>query len=61
MIAELYEMYEATLRSRHLLDFDDLLVFGLRLLRAAPFLCERFKCVLVDEVHTGAALAKDAI
>jgi len=44
-------MYEATLRARHLLDFDDLLVFGLRLLRAAPFLCERFQCVLVDEVR----------
>ena len=51
MVALAYERYDAGLRARNLLDFDDLLLYGLRLLRAAPFLCQRFRCVLVDEVR----------
>ncbi|WWC87908.1 uncharacterized protein L201_002808 [Kwoniella dendrophila CBS 6074] len=49
IIAELYAEYEATLRESNSLDFDDLLVFGLRLFRTAPRVLESCKHILVDE------------
>ncbi|WRT65721.1 uncharacterized protein IL334_002669 [Kwoniella shivajii] len=49
IIAELYAEYEATLREANSLDFDDLLVFGLRLFRSAPRVLESCRHILVDE------------
>ncbi|WWC68615.1 uncharacterized protein I206_102545 [Kwoniella pini CBS 10737] len=49
IIAELYGEYEANLRESNCLDFDDLLVFGLRLFRNAPRILDSCKHILVDE------------
>ncbi|EIW69008.1 hypothetical protein TREMEDRAFT_39321 [Tremella mesenterica DSM 1558] len=49
IIAELYAEYEATLREANSLDFDDLLVFGLRLFRDSPRILESCRHILVDE------------
>ena len=46
---QLYADYEATLREANSLDFDDLLVFGLRLFRTAPQVLETCRHILVDE------------
>ncbi|WVW80167.1 hypothetical protein I302_102144 [Kwoniella bestiolae CBS 10118] len=49
MIAELYGEYESNLRESNSLDFDDLLVFGLKLFRSAPRVLESCRHILVDE------------
>ncbi|KAK8861601.1 hypothetical protein IAR55_002424 [Kwoniella newhampshirensis] len=49
VIAELYAEYEAALREANSLDFDDLLVFGLKLFRTAPRVLEGCRHILVDE------------
>ncbi|WWC60335.1 uncharacterized protein I303_102906 [Kwoniella dejecticola CBS 10117] len=49
VIAELYAEYEANLRESNSLDFDDLLVFGLRLFRTAPRILDSCRHILVDE------------
>ncbi len=46
---QLYRSYEDTLRVADSLDFDDLLVFGLKLFRAAPEILKNCKHILVDE------------
>lgn len=46
---QLYAEYEASLREANSLDFDDLLVFGLRLFRTSPHVLEHCKHILVDE------------
>jgi DNA helicase-2/ATP-dependent DNA helicase PcrA len=46
---QIYRQYEETLRSADSLDFDDLLLFGLKLFRAAPKILEDCKHILVDE------------
>ncbi len=52
-IIKIYEGYDAHLRASNSLDFDDLLLQTLRLLRkdeeARDFLSDRFKYILVDE------------
>lgn len=48
-IAELYAEYEAALREAGALDFDDLLLFGLRLFREQPRILESCAHILVDE------------
>ncbi|WOO80687.1 ATP-dependent DNA helicase srs2 [Vanrija pseudolonga] len=49
VIAELYEEYETSLRAANALDFDDLLVFGLRLFREESWILEPCLHILVDE------------
>ncbi|KAL1411641.1 ATP-dependent DNA helicase srs2 [Vanrija albida] len=49
IIAELYEEYETSLRAANALDFDDLLVFGLRLFREESWILEPCLHILVDE------------
>lgn len=46
---QLYAEYEAALREANSLDFDDLLVFGLRLFRTAPRVISHCRHILVDE------------
>lgn len=46
---QLYEEYEAALRESNSLDFDDLLVYGLRLFRESPKILETCHHILVDE------------
>ncbi|MBA2379622.1 MAG: UvrD-helicase domain-containing protein [Blastocatellia bacterium] len=52
-IAKVYRMYEARLKTANALDFDDLLIFAVRLLRDAPEVREkyneRYRYILVDE------------
>ncbi|MBI5091972.1 MAG: UvrD-helicase domain-containing protein [Candidatus Hydrogenedentes bacterium] len=52
-LADIYESYQSALRAANALDFDDLLLLTLRLLREHPRVLaryqERFRYVLVDE------------
>ncbi len=52
-IAKVYRMYETRLKTANALDFDDLLIFAVRLLRDAPDVREkyneRYNYILVDE------------
>ncbi len=52
-IASLYRLYEGRLRGAGAVDFDDLLLLGVRLLETAPDILERYRAlwrhVLVDE------------
>lgn len=50
---QLYAEYEEALRESNSLDFDDLLVFGLRLFRSAPRVLESCFHILVDEFQVG--------
>lgn len=50
IIAEAYIAYTRELKSSNSLDFDDLLVFGVELLRAYPTAVRDIKHVLVDEL-----------
>jgi DNA helicase-2/ATP-dependent DNA helicase PcrA len=49
ILSQIYQKYEETLRSADSLDFDDLLVFGLKLFRTAPKILDDCKHILVDE------------
>jgi DNA helicase-2/ATP-dependent DNA helicase PcrA len=53
VLAEVYERYQQRLRDAHALDFDDLIMTTVRLLREHPAIAEhyrrRFRHVLVDE------------
>jgi DNA helicase-2/ATP-dependent DNA helicase PcrA len=53
VMAKVYEMYEARLHSNNALDFDDLLIKTVRLLRDVPEVREKynnkFRYILVDE------------
>ncbi|KAM0754624.1 UvrD-helicase-domain-containing protein [Meredithblackwellia eburnea MCA 4105] len=49
IIADIYEAYEEQLRRDNAVDFDDLLLLGLQLLRANPHLLNSIKTVLIDE------------
>lgn len=48
--AQLYEEYDATLRKNNSLDFDDLLLFGVRLFERAPHIVATCQHILVDEL-----------
>jgi DNA helicase-2/ATP-dependent DNA helicase PcrA len=50
LVAEIYEMYERTLRRNNSLDFDDLLLFGVRLFTEHRQIVDWCKHVLVDEL-----------
>lgn len=56
---QLYQSYEHALRSSDSLDFDDLLLFGLRLFRAAPHILKNCKHILVDEFQVSCAPAPE--
>jgi len=49
VIAELYTQYEAALRDADALDFDDLLLYGLKLFSEHPAVIENCRHILVDE------------
>lgn len=49
VIAQLYKEYELALRDAGALDFDDLLVFGLRLFKEHPDILVKCLHILVDE------------
>ncbi len=53
IVARVYPLYQDTLNRRNALDFDDLLLYTLKLLQTAPYaqekLRERHQYVLVDE------------
>ncbi|CUA67467.1 DNA helicase II / ATP-dependent DNA helicase PcrA [Rhizoctonia solani] len=48
-VAHIYEEYDAVLREANALDFDDLLVMGLKVLKAAPRAISKLRHVVVDE------------
>lgn len=50
LVAEIYKEYEKTLRRNNSLDFDDLLVFGVRLFTQHDKAVRWCKHVLVDEL-----------
>ena len=50
IIAEAYIAYTKELKSSNCLDFDDLLVYGVELLRARPRVVNNIQHVLVDEL-----------
>lgn len=50
IIAKLYEGYMKQLKLTNSLDFDDLLVYGVRLLRQNPGVVRGLRHVLVDEL-----------
>jgi DNA helicase-2/ATP-dependent DNA helicase PcrA len=56
LIRQLYGEYEAALREANSLDFDDLLVFGLRLFRTAPRVIAHCRHILVDEFQVSSRL-----
>lgn len=49
---DVFERYQDQLKRNKALDFDDLLVYGYRLLKSNPETCKRFKAVLIDEVSS---------
>ncbi|BFZ53061.1 ATP-dependent DNA helicase srs2 [Savitreella phatthalungensis] len=48
-VLRVYEAYQAHLRDHGLLDFDDLMVEGIRLFQEQPQILDRVACVFVDE------------
>ena len=64
-MAKVYEMYEARLHGNNALDFDDLLIKTVRLLRDVPEIREKynnkFRYILVDEYQDTNALQFDLI
>ncbi|KAL5640278.1 hypothetical protein ACGC1H_007523 [Rhizoctonia solani] len=48
-VAHIYEEYDAVLREANALDFDDLLVMGLKVLKVAPRAIAKLRHVVVDE------------
>jgi DNA helicase-2/ATP-dependent DNA helicase PcrA len=59
IVAEIYMIYEKSLRKSNCLDFDDLLVFGVRLFREHPDTASWCKHILVDELW--ASFAADRV
>ena len=57
-VAAVYKSYEEALRRTNALDFDDLLVFGVKLFREWPDTVGWCKHVLVDELYVSFALCK---
>lgn len=48
--AELFEEYETTLTKNNSLDFDDLLVYGVKLFTKCPDILQSCRHILVDEL-----------
>lgn len=51
VIANVYDQYQDRLQESNALDFDDLLVFGVKLLRKHPSVVDNVRHVLVDEMQ----------
>lgn len=51
IVGQVYILYEATLRQNNALDFDDLLVFGVKLFSCNPVTVDWCKHILVDELY----------
>ena len=51
IVGEVYVLYEATLRQNNALDFDDLLVFGVKLFSGHPLTVSWCRHILVDELY----------
>jgi len=51
IMAEVYEEYEQTLNKNNSLDFDDLLVYGVKLFIKAPNVLKNIRHILVDELY----------
>lgn len=52
ILVEIFREYERSLKSDNALDFDDLLIYGLDLVKRFPRVVEKIKTVLIDEVCT---------
>lgn len=50
IVAEVYADYEATLKKNSALDFDDLLVYGVKLFSGHPSVSSWCQHILVDEL-----------
>lgn len=50
LVADIYQQYEKTLRRNNSLDFDDLLLFGVKLFKEQKKTISWCKHVLVDEL-----------
>lgn len=49
LLGQLYEQYETALRNSDCLDFDDLLLYGVKLFTKAPGILSKVRHILVDE------------
>ncbi|KAG8981096.1 hypothetical protein FRC05_003996 [Tulasnella sp. 425] len=56
VVAEVYEEYEWILKRNNSLDFDDLLIYGVRLFERQPHILQRCKHILVDEFQDTSVL-----
>jgi DNA helicase II / ATP-dependent DNA helicase PcrA len=52
---QVYEDYQEALRASGALDFDDLLVWGLRLFTKAPEVLEGIRHIFVDEFQVSSS------
>ncbi|KIO28354.1 hypothetical protein M407DRAFT_22412 [Tulasnella calospora MUT 4182] len=55
-IADVYEEYESALRRNNSLDFDDLLIYGVKLFEGSPHILQGCKHILVDEFQDTSVL-----
>ncbi|KAG8904046.1 hypothetical protein FRC01_008886, partial [Tulasnella sp. 417] len=55
-IADVYEDYESTLKRNNSLDFDDLLIYGVKLFDGSPHILKGCKHILVDEFQDTSVL-----
>ncbi|KAG9030179.1 hypothetical protein FRB95_004272 [Tulasnella sp. JGI-2019a] len=61
IVTQIYEEYEATLKRNNSLDFDDLLVYGMRLFQKSPRILEGCRHVLVDEFQDTSVLQYELV
>jgi DNA helicase-2/ATP-dependent DNA helicase PcrA len=59
IVGEVYVLYEATLRQNNALDFDDLLVFGVKLFSGHHLTVDWCRHILVDELCARIACVLD--
>ncbi|KAG8988616.1 hypothetical protein FRB90_002650, partial [Tulasnella sp. 427] len=50
IVADVYDDYESTLKRNNSLDFDDLLIYGVKLFEGSPHILQGCKHILVDEL-----------
>ncbi|KAG8864951.1 hypothetical protein FRB96_003539 [Tulasnella sp. 330] len=59
--AQIYEEYEATLKRNNSLDFDDLLVYGVRLFQKSSRILQGCRHILVDEFQDTSVLQYELV